>query len=181
MPHPFFCHSQVAPWFKAGINQLQLTLFVHKELALSQLFIRYEPDNEEELLPMTPCGQQGELVIWRGELPLRRDSGTVLYTFKALTTDEQWWVHAAGVSASMPPRQAHFHYNPQQKPPSWVQDQVFYQIFPDRFCNGDPSISVQNGEYQYGDGTHPVIAKQWGEPVAADHRSTGASDRKSVV
>ena len=176
MPHPFFCHSQVAPWFKADINQLQLTLFVHKELALSQLFIRYEPDNEEELLPMTPCGQQGELVIWRGELPLRRDSGTVLYTFKALTADEQWWVHAAGVSASMPPRQAHFHYNPQQKPPSWVQDQVFYQIFPDRFCNGDPSISVQNGEYQYGDGTHPVIAKQWGEPVAADHRSTGASE-----
>ena len=56
MPHPFFCHSQVAPWFKASINQLQLTLFVHKELELSQLFIRYEPDNEEELLPMTPCG-----------------------------------------------------------------------------------------------------------------------------
>ena len=176
MPHPFFCHSQVAPWFKAGINQLQLTLFVHKELELSQLFIRYEPDNEEELLPMTPCGQQGELVIWRGELPLRRDSAAVLYTFKALTTDEQWWVHAAGVSASMPPRQAHFHYNPQQKPPTWVQDQVFYQIFPDRFCNGDPSISVQNGEYQYGGGTHPVIAKQWGEPVAADHLGTGASE-----
>jgi cyclomaltodextrinase len=23
--------------------------------------------------------------------------------------------------------------------PSWVQDAVFYQIFPDRFCNGDPA------------------------------------------
>ena len=91
MPHPFFCHSQVAPWFKAGINQLQLTLFVHKELALSQLFIRYEPDNEEELLPMTPCGQQGELVIWRGELPLRRDSGTDLYAFKAVTASLRGW------------------------------------------------------------------------------------------
>ena len=176
MPHPFFCHSQVTPWFKVSNNQLQLTLFVHKELELTQLFIRYEPDNEEELRPMKPCGQQGELVIWRGELPLNRDSGSVLYTFKALTAQEQWWVHAAGVSGSMPPRQSHFHYNPQQKPPVWVQDQVFYQIFPDRFCNGDPSISVQNGEYQYGGGTHPVIAKQWGEPVAADHLRTGASE-----
>ena len=176
MPHPFFCHSQVTPWFKVSNNQLQLTLFVHKELELTQLFIRYEPDNEEELRPMKPCGQQGELVIWRGELPLNRDSGSVLYTFKALTAQEQWWVHAAGVSGSMPPRQSHFHYNPQQKPPIWVQDQVFYQIFPDRFCNGDPSISVQNGEYQYGGGTHPVIAKQWGEPVAADHLGTGASE-----
>ena len=176
MPHPFFCHSQVTPWFKVSNNQLQLTLFVHKELELTQLFIRYEPDNEEELRPMKPCGQQGELVIWRGELPLNRDSGSVLYTFKALTAQEQWWIHAAGVSGSMPPRQSHFHYNPQQKPPVWVQDQVFYQIFPDRFCNGDPSISVQNGEYQYGGGTHPVIAKQWGEPVAADHLGTGASE-----
>ena len=176
MPHPFFCDSQVTPWFKVSNNQLQLTLFVHKELELTQLFIRYEPDNEEELRPMKPCGQQGELVIWRGELPLNRDSGSVLYTFKALTAQEQWWVHAAGVSGSMPPRQSHFHYNPQQKPPVWVQDQVFYQIFPDRFCNGDPSISVQNGEYQYGGGTHPVIAKQWGEPVAADHLGTGASE-----
>ena len=176
MPHPFFCHSQVTPWFKVSNNQLQLTLFVHKELELTQLFIRYEPDNEEELRPMKPCGQQGELVIWRGELPLNRDSGSVLYTFKALTAQEQWWVHAAGVSGSMPPRQSHFHYNPQQKPPIWVQDQVFYQIFPDRFCNGDPSISVQNGEYQYGGGTHPVIAKQWGEPVATDHLGTGASE-----
>ena len=176
MPHPFFCHSQVTPWFKVSNNQLQLTLFVHKELELTQLFIRYEPDNEEELRPMKPCGQQGELVIWRGELPLNRVTGSVLYSFKALTAQEQWWVHAAGVSGSMPPRQSHFHYNPQQKPPIWVQDQVFYQIFPDRFCNGDPSISVQNGEYQYGGGTHPVIAKQWGEPVAADHLGTGASE-----
>ncbi len=176
MPHPSFCHSQVTPWFKVSNNQLQLTLFVHKELELTQLFIRYEPDNEEELRPMKPCGQQGELVIWRGELPLNRDSGSLLYTFKALTAQEQWWVHAAGVSGSMPPRQSHFHYNPQQKPPVWVQDQVFYQIFPDRFCNGDPSISVQNGEYQYGGGTHPVIAKQWGEPVATDHLGTGASE-----
>ncbi len=23
--------------------------------------------------------------------------------------------------------------------PSWVPDAVFYQIFPDRFCNGDPA------------------------------------------
>ena len=176
MPHPFFCHSQVTPWLKASNSQLQLTLFVHKELELSQLFIRHEPDNEEQLIPMKPCGQQGELLIWRGELPLHPESETILYTFKAIGQQEQWWVHAAGVASAMPPRQSHFHFNPQQKPPVWVQDQVFYQIFPDRFCNGDPSISVQSGEYQYGDTTHPVIAKQWGEPVATSHHTTGASE-----
>jgi glycosidase len=28
--------------------------------------------------------------------------------------------------------------------PSWVSDAVFYQIFPDRFANGDPSINPPN-------------------------------------
>ncbi|SFC90572.1 glycoside hydrolase family 13 protein [Butyrivibrio sp. YAB3001] len=28
--------------------------------------------------------------------------------------------------------------------PAWVNDTVWYQIFPERFCNGDPSISPEN-------------------------------------
>ena len=28
--------------------------------------------------------------------------------------------------------------------PSWVQDAIFYQIFPDRFNNGDPSNDPAN-------------------------------------
>jgi cyclomaltodextrinase len=35
--------------------------------------------------------------------------------------------------------------------PTWVQDSVFYQIFPDRFANGDPS-------------NDPVNAQSWGSP-----------------
>ena len=31
-------------------------------------------------------------------------------------------------------------------PPAWVKDAVFYQIFPERFANGDPSISPENAE-----------------------------------
>lgn len=58
----------------------------------------------------------------------------------------------------------------QSSPPSaWVQDQIFYQLFPDRFHNDDPGLHVRHGEFLYGDTNHPVIAKSWGEPVARDH------------
>ena len=30
------------------------------------------------------------------------------------------------------------------KTPKWVNDTVWYQIFPDRFCNGDHSIDPDN-------------------------------------
>ncbi len=35
--------------------------------------------------------------------------------------------------------------------PTWIRDAVFYQIFPDRFCNGDPAID-------------PPGVRPWGEP-----------------
>ena len=33
--------------------------------------------------------------------------------------------------------------------PKWARGAVMYQIFPDRFCNGDPSNDVADGEYFY--------------------------------
>ncbi len=175
MSEPFFFHPQVTPWFKSSASHLTLTLFTHKELALDAIYIRHEPDNEETLCPMHQSGLQGDLAIWQGEIPLPKE-GLCVYTFKVLQAERQWWIHGTGVSPYIPSRQQHFRYNQQQKPPQWIQDQLFYQIFPDRFCNGDPSISVKSNEYQYGDGRHPIIAKQWGDAVAQSHSSTGATE-----
>ncbi|KAF2956205.1 glycoside hydrolase family 13 protein [Marinitoga sp. 38H-ov] len=45
--------------------------------------------------------------------------------------------------------------------PEWSIGAVYYQIFPDRFNNGDPSNDPVNGEYIY-DG-EPIIKKEWDE------------------
>jgi cyclomaltodextrinase len=37
--------------------------------------------------------------------------------------------------------------------PDWLQDAIFYQIFPDRFANGDPSIDPANVQ-KWGDAPH---------------------------
>jgi len=39
------------------------------------------------------------------------------------------------------------------EPPAWVKDAVFYQIFPERFANGDPSISPKQVEEWGGEPT----------------------------
>lgn len=31
-------------------------------------------------------------------------------------------------------------------PPAWVRDSIFYQIFPERFANGDPGLDPENVE-----------------------------------
>lgn len=49
-------------------------------------------------------------------------------------------------------------YDPYGTPPEWVRDQVIYQIFPDRFAQGDPS-NLKKGLPQTNG--RPVIYNKW--------------------
>lgn len=51
--------------------------------------------------------------------------------------------------------------------PFWAKGAVFYQIFVDRFCNGDPSNDVLNREYLYVDGIPATSARNWSEDSLA--------------
>ena len=49
--------------------------------------------------------------------------------------------------------------------PAWAKGAVFYQIFPDRFRNGDASNDVRSGEYIYVDGQSSRRVSNWHEPI----------------
>lgn len=53
-------------------------------------------------------------------------------------------------------------YDPGFKAPPWATDMVIYQIFPDRFSDGDSSNDRSVMDPQY-DGTHPVIHTRWSD------------------
>ena len=48
-----------------------------------------------------------------------------------------------------PEAKNHFTITPSLESPKWIASSYCYQIFPDRFCNGDPSNDVRDGEYFY--------------------------------
>jgi len=50
-------------------------------------------------------------------------------------------------------------YDPGFTAPNWANQAVIYQIFPDRFRNGDPSNDPQTDDARYDD---PVLALPWG-------------------
>src|SRR4051812_10080544 len=58
-------------------------------------------------------------------------------------------------------------YDPGFKTPDWLKGGVVYQIFPDRFNNGDPSNDKPAGSFIYGDKTE---SRKWGDAP------TGGSD-----
>lgn len=76
------------------------------------------------------------------------------YYFELITDDEKWYYFEDGFVSY---EQMHLEGRSRQcfvfpwmnpcdvpKTPQWVNDTVWYQIFPDRFCNGDHSIDPEN-------------------------------------
>ncbi|XID92155.1 alpha amylase N-terminal ig-like domain-containing protein [Paenibacillaceae bacterium WGS1546] len=67
------------------------------------------------------------------------------YGFRLHASDETLWLNEQGLHSEEPSNPyVYFEFpflNPVDvfEPPAWVKDAVFYQIFPERFANGDPS------------------------------------------
>lgn len=75
----------------------------------------------------------------------------------------------------------HFRLIPGFKTPDWAKGAVFYQIYVDRFYNGDPGNDVLTNEYQYiGDKT--VRVEDWNKyPAAMGVREFYGGDLQGVL
>ncbi|MGF1749429.1 maltodextrin glucosidase [Vibrio cionasavignyae] len=172
MSTPYLYHSQTTDGVTAHADCLHIELLT-EDLPFERVLLRHEPDNEEYIIEMTSGEKKGRLRVWQAILPLSQDKSVTYYTFKAILGQAQYWLDGRGVQVRMPGREYHFKYNRVACPPEWVSEQVFYQIFPERFCNGDPSIGVEDGEYQYLGKNRQSVKRSWGEPVG-QHGNTGA-------
>lgn len=96
-----------------------------------------------EAMPMVRLYQDELFDYWQAEAipPYRR----LAYVFKLEDSTGSVWMSERGFQKEEPaPTKSWFEYpflNPVDifTPPAWVKDAVFYQIFPDRFANGDKS------------------------------------------
>ncbi len=74
-----------------------------------------------------------------------------------------------------------WHVIPGYHTPSWAQGAVMYQIFADRFCNGDPSNDVLTGEYSYL-GKPVIRVEDWDRvPSSEGYREFYGGDLQGVI
>lgn len=87
------------------------------------------------------------------------------YQFYLVTKDSVFYYTQYRITDYIPEESRDFKILVDYQGPEWVKSAVFYQIFPDRFCNGDPSISVKDKEYSY-QGYDSIQVTEWDTPVA---------------
>jgi alpha-glucosidase len=107
-----------------------------------------DADGSSHSIPMHWASHDptGIFDYWRGTVPA---SGSAKhYRFEISDGSATAWLNAAGISASEPSA-GDFFIVPGFKTPDWMKNGVMYQIFPDRFYDGDTSNDVTDREYTY--------------------------------
>ncbi len=139
----------------------------------------------------------GVFLVW-GEkrFPMEKEPGWECFDYYTCTLQPgrervayHFEVHAAGQTVYFDTRgpvdapDEHFAFVliPGFRTPDWAKGAVMYQIFVDRFCNGDPSNDVLTDEYAYIK-EHVHRVEDWNKcPDAMDVRAFYGGDLEGVI
>ncbi|QCR36931.1 maltodextrin glucosidase [Nissabacter sp. SGAir0207] len=160
-------HLPVPPFAILRGNYLYLTLWLESDDPPEQVMLRAEPDNEE-LLQAMESQQIGRYRRYHTALALDEGQPARRYCFKLLWETHQRWVGPLGVSELQPASLQQFSLYAPDPDPEWVTDQVFYQIFPDRFASSGGPHLIQSGSYYHHAEGREVKRCDWEDPIESE-------------
>lgn len=156
-------HLPLAPWAERRDTGLQLTLLSDAP-DLDEVHARFLLDNEETWLPLARIADRGRRACFQATIPWCPTGPTTRYCFRALRHGVPAWLGAAGPQRRVPNEAHHFRVARRPLVPAWAQQQLVYQVFPDRFARG-PDAPRERPPHAFGYDKVPVHALDWGAPL----------------
>lgn len=155
-------YGEVTVRFRAGKNNIDKVFFVHKDE--KHLMFKNESDAYFDYYAHTIQLENEKLSYY---FEIHAGKLSCFYDRRGVTKDINSYYF--------------FQVIPGFKTPDWAKGAVFYQIYVDRFYNGDPSNDVLTNEYQYvGDKT--VRVENWDKyPAAMGVREFYGGDLQGVL
>lgn len=133
----------VKPWQPAPYSEVTLYLRTGRTgIDHCSLTIR----NDRDYLAVKER-EEGEFVWYA--VRIRLDGRRISWIFNIVTEDGARLKFTRRGFEDTPEDASWWNLVPGYTVPEWAEGAVMYQIFPDRFYNGDPSNDVQDGEYCY--------------------------------
>ncbi len=159
----------VSPGYPHMGEQVHIRLRTNPQLPIHQLLLRTCPDGEQHFTPLRLDETRNSPACrwWKAELHLYMPVSS--YRFLIILDGASYWYNAGGLHSYNPPDAEDFRILADYETPEWVNSSVFYQIFPDRFADGEPASNVKDGEYEYIG--FPARERQWGEPPTTGSRA----------
>jgi alpha-glucosidase len=153
-------------------DQVTLRLRAAPDAPIARVLLRTEPDGEQRFTEMeTEAGPHppGEACRW-WSVRITLHMPATSYRFLIFTQEDGvFWLNGSGLHRGLVTDAHDFRLLAGYEAPAWVRDSVFYQIFPDRFADGEPANNVRSGEYVYSG--QATISSAWHEPPILSGRA----------
>ena len=155
-------YGEITVRFRAAKNNIDKVFFVHKNV--KHLMFKTESDDYFDYYSHTIQLENEKLSYY---FEVHAGKLSCFFDMRGVTKDTNEYYQ--------------FHVIPGFKTPDWAKGAVFYQIYVDRFYNGDPTNDVLTNEYQYiGDKT--VKVEDWDKyPAATGVREFYGGDLQGVL
>ena len=142
-------------------EMIKIRIRMYEDAPVKSVILRTMPNGADTMTDMVRCEIKNGLVYYEAEMKMVEKR--MHYHFYLISDDNIYYYNQRGITTYMPDDSCDFVLLTQYRQPSWVKRAVFYQIFPERFCNGNPDNDVRSGEYEYQG--HPTIRREnWEEP-----------------
>lgn len=164
-------HLPVPPLVQQTAQGPRIRLWLKGAALPHQVVLRCEPDNEEWQVSMAAQAQCDGWQAFEALLPSNPATSQQRYCFKLLWPDDQFWFGPEGLGQLPVERLRQFTLALPSPHPAWVADQLFYQVFVDRFAPGDGPHLVQDEEYLHQAKGKPVRRLSWDTPLSAQDAS----------
>ena len=150
----------VSPALPQKGEEVTIKIRMFEDAPLTDVILRTRINGGEIRLHMVREYASNGLVYYSTKL--RTYERVLKYCFYIVTDEHVYYYNQLGVFDYMPDETYDFRIVYDYRQPAWVKNAVFYQIFPERFCNGNPDISVKDNEYMF-DGYPTKCVKDWYE------------------
>ena len=137
---------------------VKIRIRMYESAPVKTVLLRSIPNGMEWLEPMSIVKKERGFVYY--EAPLKMTEARMQYHFYLVCEDVVYFYTQKEITTYIPDHTYDFVLLTDYVQPEWVKEAVFYQIFPERFCNGDPDNDVTDGEYTQ-EGYPTIQMKNW--------------------
>lgn len=134
-------------------EEVTVRIRMYEDAPVRHVFVRSIPNGAEELCEAKREKTAHGFVYFAAAFRMRE--ARMQYQFYLACDDVIYYYNQKEITTYIPDHTYDFVLLADYRQPAWVKASVFYQIFPERFCDGDPSRDVKDGEYQVNG--HPAI------------------------
>lgn len=137
---------------------VEIQIRMYEDAPVQHVFLRSVPNGAERLTEAEKTSVRNGLAYYTARLQMTEKR--MQYQFYLVSDEVIYYYNQKEITTYIPDQTYDFVLLADYVQPAWVKSAVFYQIFPERFCNGNPDNDVKDGEYQH-EGNAAIQVKNW--------------------